>query len=258
MKLEIVTHCWRYSRVLQYQLSSLVLFRPERVAVVITVFYAREDGPTREVLEFFRRPLESLDNRQLREWPLPRRQVLKRAIGRNLAAKHSNADLVWFTDADYLFRRGCLDGLVDVDLSEPRVYFPRRMRYNKDRPNGDQYTARAVTGPAYRDIDPSDFIEHRPPYAIGGVQIVNGDLARKYGYCPGQRRFQKPAKQDCSEMPHNTSDKAYRREIEEATGLGTKRIDLPGVYRIRQSEYGVVDSLDLTHTGSTSESPPAG
>ena len=53
MQLQIVSHCWNYSRLLTYQLSSLVLHPPRKLDVTMTVFYNEEDTRTCEVLEYF-------------------------------------------------------------------------------------------------------------------------------------------------------------------------------------------------------------
>ena len=52
MKLEIVSHCWRYSRLLTYQLSSLFL-PPPTVAVCMTVFLTNDDDPTGKRMQEF-------------------------------------------------------------------------------------------------------------------------------------------------------------------------------------------------------------
>ena len=38
----------------------------------------------------------------------------RRGIGRNLAAKSTRADWIWFTDADIVFQEKCLDTLADL------------------------------------------------------------------------------------------------------------------------------------------------
>jgi hypothetical protein len=53
MNVEIISHCWRYSRLLTYQLSSLVLYPPQQVRVTATVFLTEEDTPTVDVVNFF-------------------------------------------------------------------------------------------------------------------------------------------------------------------------------------------------------------
>ena len=109
LQLEIVSHCWKYAHMLVYQLSSLVLFPPQSCTVTMTVFYGEEDTATVALLAYFG---ELKVPNVVWNWQcLPRQALFRRAIGRNLAARNSQADWVWFTDCDVLFRAGCLDGL---------------------------------------------------------------------------------------------------------------------------------------------------
>ncbi len=245
MKIEIVTHCWRYSRVLTYQLSSLVLHPPKDCDVVATVFYSRDDLATVRVLEFFRpqfaeqyffRP-QSANRRGLRAWPLPTADLLNRAIGRNAACRNTNADIVWFTDCDYVFGEGCLDALAATDLPVEKKLFYPPTKFTVDHATGDAYAERAAE-PAVLDIDPADFKPHKCGKAIGGIQIVPGSVAREYGYCPNHKRHQRHINGE--EFKKNTSDKTYRQIL--GVGGGT-RIELPNVYRIRQTDMGMVDIL---------------
>jgi hypothetical protein len=43
LKLEIVSHCWRYGHFLTYQLSSLVNHRTRKFDITMTVFHVPED-----------------------------------------------------------------------------------------------------------------------------------------------------------------------------------------------------------------------
>ncbi|MCA9201579.1 MAG: hypothetical protein KDA59_00945, partial [Planctomycetales bacterium] len=43
LKLEVVSHCWKYAHFLAYQLSSLVLYPPKDLSVRMTVFYCEDD-----------------------------------------------------------------------------------------------------------------------------------------------------------------------------------------------------------------------
>ena len=237
----LVSHCWHYSRCLVYQLSSLALFPPEKVRVVATVFYCEEDEPTVAALQFFAEQEPFASNRVvLNRCALDRPLLLKRAIGRNWIAERTTADVVWWTDADYLFRQGALDSLADLDLEGPRLFFPRVTYFTRDRETGDAYADRARQ-PAILDIDPADFIEHHPGKAIGGVQIVPGDVARAFGYCKDRWRHQNPAAADCVTFHRNWSDTAYRTILGDGKRIKGTPIEMPGVYRIRQTEFGVVD-----------------
>ena len=53
LHVEIVSHCWQYSRLLAYQLSSLVLHPVTELQVTVTVFHGREDTATCALLDFF-------------------------------------------------------------------------------------------------------------------------------------------------------------------------------------------------------------
>ena len=55
LKLEIVSHCWRYGHFLNYQLSSLVNHRTDKFDITMTVFYVPEDDLVVPVLEYFGR-----------------------------------------------------------------------------------------------------------------------------------------------------------------------------------------------------------
>ena len=53
LALEIVSHCWRYAHFLNYQLSSLVKYPPQKIDVTMTVFFAEEDEKVKAVLDYF-------------------------------------------------------------------------------------------------------------------------------------------------------------------------------------------------------------
>lgn len=232
MHLEIVSHCWRYSRLLTYQLSSLALFPPQQTSVTLTVFFAPEDRRTLRVLEYF----GGLNRTNVvwRWWGLERGQLLQRAVGRNLAARHTQADWVWFADCDMCFREDCLDRLpaAIAEFPDPdgaRLVHPRQVQVSRDHATGDACIARAGFQPRILDVDPDEFVGMRYRRAIGGAQIAPGALLRESGYCPGSR-FQRPADrwQPCR------SDRVFRRQI----GAQGTAIDLPHVYRIRHSQRG--------------------
>ena len=231
--IEIVTHCWRFSRVLNYQLGSLVLHSTAPADVLITVFYAPDDRPTLDVIDFFR------DMLQLRPWPLHKSQLLRRAIGRNLAAESTSAGVVWFCDADYYFGPRCLATLPAVPMEEGMIYFPRQQLISKTHELGDQY-ARRPTTPGIYTIDPDDFQPEKIRKAIGGLQIVTGETARRHGYCRNCRVQREVT--DGSGWAMTLGDQVYRGESALNCGRGTA-IELPNLYRIRQSQQGVVDTL---------------
>jgi hypothetical protein len=224
MQLEIISHCWQYGRQLTHQLSSLLLFAPSTVNVVMTVVFASEDHSTKEVLDYF----EAFEAPHIRwNWCcLTREKVFRRAFGRNQAALATTADWVWFADADMCFRSSCLDELAGQlrGQSTPLVY-PRIIRISHSHEAGESALNRVATGPALIDIDPAEFVPWRYDRAIGGVQIVPGDIARSRGYLNGRRRlFKVPIS-----FGGFSDDIAFRRSL----GTDGSPINLDGVYRIR-------------------------
>ena len=230
-RLQFVVHCWRYSRVLAYQLSSLILNSTEKWDdVICTVFYARDDQPTADMLNYFRSKLS------LVAWPLSLPELQRREIGRNLAARDALGDVVWFTDADYVFGSECLNTLAVLsdDFADDMIYYPRRYMGTITRDIGDAIALK-VTGPGLYAVDSTDFEPNIIDRAIGGAQIVTGDTARKHGYCPNDR----PPPTDSPGFFFK-SDRWYRHLFKSERGI---RIVLPNLYRIRQSVSSRVDTL---------------
>lgn len=233
MKLEIIIHCWRFSRTLIYELSSLFTHAPD--GVTATIFYDPDDRPTVDVLDFFGSKID------IGEWPLPKEKLLRRAIGRNMAARASTADIVWFCDADYYFGPGCLEVLTHLPIEDDMIYYPRTQQINKTHALGDQY-ARAATKPGIYSVAQNDFRPEKIRKAIGGLQIVTGDTARKHGYCDGCKVQGEVSSKGGWAM--TLGDQVYRGQSGIGCGNGTQ-IHLPNLYRIRQSTQGVVDTLPV-------------
>ena len=55
LRLEIVSHCWRYGHFLTYQLSSLVNHRTDKLDITMTVFHVADDEAVTPVLDYFGR-----------------------------------------------------------------------------------------------------------------------------------------------------------------------------------------------------------
>ena len=231
LRLNIVSHCWRYSHYLTYQLSSLVIHRSSRLDLTMTVYYSPEDEPTQEVLSFFGKielPGITWD------WqPLPKEYLFRRGIGRNLSAKRSTADWVWFTDADVVFGEGCLDSLADLlQGRDDMLVFPASIHGTALLPEEDLVLQRGRAGPALMDLPLQAF-----PYCLGPAkratgpyQIVHGDVSRAFGYCESIHAYQKPANhwRKCYE------DSAFRWLL----GTHGVPIDLAGVCQIRHLSKG--------------------
>lgn len=228
LRVEIVSHCWNYSHLLVYQLSSLALAPPEHAEITMTVFYARADTATRKLLDFVAEHVVPGVRWNWQE--LPPQYLFRRSIGRNRAALRSDADWVWFTDCDVVFAPGCLDSLVEAlqGRSDPLV-FPRTERVTTLLAEEDPML-RPEARWALRAIDPERFVERSLSRATGPVQITHGDVARAVGYCRGISVLQEPA----SRFAKCYEDRVFRWLL----GTQGVPIDVAGVYRIRHEQKG--------------------
>ncbi len=243
--LHIVTHCYaaelpQYAALLRYQLASLVIHRPVH-ETWITVCYMNGDERVDAVLDDF----VGCSDINLIALRMTRDQISRRAIGRNMAALSSQAELIWFADCDYVFGPGCIDGLVSawesLDEWTPMIW-PARYWIHSSHLAGDRAIDTACSWPAggtnYRllpDIDPREFTPARFTRAIGGVQICPGSFCRVHGYLDGRRKYQTPLKRPFSNF---RDDVAWRRFCNRH---GRQRVvDFPHLYRIRHSRksYG--------------------
>jgi hypothetical protein len=233
MKVEVVSHCWRYPRLLAWQLSSLAAHSIDSVEITTTICHCVEDLETSSVLSwFFGRPRNFPPSMRWVLRPLERKRLMRRAIGRNLAAKATEADWVWFTDCDYLFGPHCLDSLpralanVDGPLA-----FPETTMRSRTHALGDAMIERVnLDNLSIMEWDARDFTPEAVNRAIGGIQIVRGDYCRSHGYLDSQPKWQRPEKQ----WARTFEDAALRREM----GTLGQPVHLPNLFRIRHSKQG--------------------
>ncbi len=184
LSLEIVSHCWRYGHFLTYQLSSLVNHRTNKFDITMTVFHVPDDEAVTRVLEYFgRMEVPGI----IWNWqPLPKEKLFRRSIGRNLAAKDTQADWIWFTDADIIFHENCLDTLADLlqgrddGLVHPTIGLGTSLL-----PEDDAILNKGREGPTLLEIPIEQFKPYGGPRkkAKGPHQITHGDIARACGYC---------------------------------------------------------------------------
>lgn len=229
LSLEIVSHCWQYPHLLVYQLSSLVKFPPQNVAVTMTVYYSSEDRRTADLLAWF----GHIDVPGLHwNWrDLPKEMLFRRAIGRNDAALGTTADWIWFTDCDLMFREGCLDALGDALQSRrDALVYPRIEKCTSLLPEDHPMLVAGTADPQIMDIDTSEFFEQKRTRATGPLQITHGDVARACGYCNSLSYYQQPA----ATWQKAREDRAFRWLLRTQ---GTP-LDIPGVYRIRHVAKG--------------------
>lgn len=229
LELEIVSHCWRYPHLLVYQLSSLVLYPPERARVRMTVYYSLEDEKTVELLEFFARQKVAGVAWDFRA--LPKERLFRRAIGRNHAALKTRADWIWFTDCDVLFGKGCLDTLADaLQNRTDALVFPRQELCSELLPEESDMLSAGRGGPRVLGIDADNFEVRIRTRATGPLQITHGDVARATGYCKEIGYYQLPAERWCKAH----EDRAFRWLLR-SQGVP---LDVPSVFRVQHAVKG--------------------
>ena len=229
LKLEIVSHCWRYAKFLTYQLSSLALHAPQNIDVQMTVFHSPCDAETASVLQFFSG--QTVPGVTWNWQPIDKHSLFRRAIGRNLAALQTDADWVWFTDCDQIFHAECLDHLADIlqgrgDL----LVYPTQVGLTDLLEDDDQLLQDASQGPRLLDIEPQSFTTTTHTRAVGALQIVHGDAARSIGYCRDIRFLQEPV----DRWRKTYEDRVFRWLL----GSQGTPIDLNGLFRIEHLRKG--------------------
>lgn len=233
LRLEIVSHCWRYAHLLVYQLSSLARFPPQDLDVTMTVYFCEEDGATSTLLDLF----GDIDVTNVHwNWrPIPRASLFRRAIGRNEAALSTDADWIWFTDCDLMLTEGCLDALADALQGRTQALCYPATEYctpllTDEHPLLNPNLSGPLPLDAVGTLDESDFTERRRDRATGPLQITHGDVARACGYCDALAFYQRPA----STWQKAHEDRAFRWLLQ-TQGVP---LQIPGVYRIRHAAKG--------------------
>ncbi len=226
--LEIVSHCWGYSNMLTYQLSSFVNYPPTKCALTVTVFYAKEDTKSQAVLDFFRQ--KDIKNVTWNFQTLSKGKLFRRGIGRNMAARSSKAEWLWYTDCDIIFHKNCLDSLAEqLQGKQDILYYPRQERTTEMLAQDDPML-RQNSEPQLVDIENDGFSLHSRDKAKGAFQIVHGDVARAIGYCEKLFMFQ-------------TEDDRWRKTYEDTAFkwlISSEGIplDIDGVFQIRHVQKG--------------------
>ena len=231
LSLEIVSHCWRYGHFLTYQLSSLVNHPTDKLDVTMTVYHAPDDESVLRVLRFF----EGIDVPGV-SWcwqPLPEKRLFRRSIGRNLAARATRANWLWFTDADVVFHEGCLDALADLlQGRDDALVHPRTVLGTSLLLENHEILRQGRAAPAVRDIPIDEFRPYGGIHdrAKGPYQITHGDVARAFGYCETIGLYQRPAPR----WRKAYEDRAFRWLL----GTDGTPLDIPGVCQIRHAIKG--------------------
>lgn len=230
MNIELVSHCFQYSTLLKHQLSSLVRFPPASSRVTMTVFYTSEDAKTAQLLEWFGRV--EVANVVWNWQNQPAVEVCHRSIGRNAAALATQADWVWFCDADHWFGAACWQAFHGIPKAKHALVFPRLVNVHRTHELGDALIERTRDTVGLVSADVSEFCPKKMNRAIGGVQIANGDVCRQKGYLPESERAQRPF---ASPIWVRTREDVWFRTHWDTHGAA---MDIPEVYRIRHSKAG--------------------
>lgn len=228
LHLELVSHCWNYAHLFVYQLESLVQNPPAKLKITFTGFYCREDKDTTALVNEYRN--KNVPGIRWNFIALPKEKLLRRAIGRNIAAKASSADWVWFTDCDLAFAPGSLDNLANKLQQQTEILvFPEKIRQTallkKDNP-----MLRGAVEEVFNHLEQAEFVERSYSKAAGAFQIVRGEIARDYGYC-GQVNCYQQAREHWAKC---YEDRAYRWLL----GTHGKGLELAGMMLIRHVEKG--------------------
>ncbi len=236
MSIHIITHCYaetliHYSIFLRCHLSSLVIHRP-KTEIRVSICCHTSDQKTMEVVQDFVTEFDFID------WcGLSKGELFRRSIGRNIFALKTTSEIVWFCDTDHVFGAGCLDRLQEIwngfDGDKPAMCYPKTIQIHRNHEVGDQFWRDNLNSNGLIDINPDDFIPKTNHKAIGGIQIVDGDFARQYGYLEAFPKWRQPT-DGTKPFPDFRDDVKYRRFC--ASQKPLKPIDLPNLYRLRHSE----------------------
>lgn len=227
LTIEVVSHCWQYANFLRHQLDSIVTYPPKNCSIIFTVFYSKEDTKTVSLLKNYEN--FEHENVMLNFQSLPTASLLRRAIGRNLAAKKTSANWIWFTDCDLLFQSGCFDSLATALQNRNDILvFPAKLKATSLLTKDDQLLHNLCT--AEQRIAADQFVYRKYKKATGPIQIVHGDVARKCGYCDSLQVYQQPQ----TRWVKTYEDRAFRWLM----GTHGTPVDIQNLYLIRHQEKG--------------------
>ena len=236
MLIELVSHIYaeklpRFAEFLRYQASSLLLHKP-KCDVQLTVCYTSEDHYTVNAIEWIRSKL--VPGVSLNLIPMIPAKLFRRSIGRNIAALATKADITWFADIDHCFYEGCLDSL--ADLQWPRrtsLVYPQNIMIQNSWKLGDETADRSKGNGNLLELCADDFHFKKLHKAIGGVQIVQGNMAREKGYLNGRRQYQS-LRNPVVPWPDFEDDIVFRMHMKSLGRL--RRISIPNMFRMRHTQ----------------------
>jgi hypothetical protein len=227
--LEIVSHCWNYSHLFVYQLKSLVDNPPADFKVTLTGFYCSEDKETEALIEEYSG--KKVDNIEWNFVALEKNDLMRRAIGRNKAAKETKADWIWFTDCDLIFGENTFRSLKQALTQESCILvFPEKVARTALLSKEHDVLCNGQEISVDECLEKAGYNYHTFGKATGPVQITHGDTARRYGYCE---------QTDCYQQPKDHWAKAYEdRAFRWLLGTHGKPLAIDDVSIIRHVEKG--------------------
>lgn len=229
LNIEIVSHCWGYSHMLAYQLSSLINYPPTKASVTMTVFFSTEDENTQKILDFF--ATHEVPNVTWNWQSLPKEQLFRRGIGRNKAALTTKADWVWFSDCDIMFNENSIDSMVDsLQGRNDILVFPKQEKTTPMLAEDHPLLQKGAEPHVIKINDEDGFEYYSRSKATGEFQITHGDAARAAGYCANISIYQTPSDHWCKCV----EDRCFRWLL----GSHGIAIDIENVYQIRHVTKG--------------------
>jgi hypothetical protein len=230
----LVTHCFcppgmsTYAEHVRCMWASLVQY-PARAEVTLAICLAHpDDDPVTwaaRCSETFQLPARA----QVRFRVMRLNELFRRAIGRNHFAKQTLDlfDVYWFVDCDYMFGPGCMDALAAQVGPDDYLCTPDTVMITVDHATGEDVLKETRTQ-VLPQIPFETYVPKKTGAAIGGLQIVGGNTARKFGYCDGTK-WVKPV-DPAGGWRDTGEDSAFRRSL---SAVPIRRLDLPHVYRFR-------------------------
>ena len=237
MKLiEIVVHACAvelplYAAMLRYQIRAIADNPPQhcRAKLIVACLAFDED---RAVADATHGKLGLCETFDLERVIMSREQLFRRSIFRHAISQCSSADVLWFADADWVMGPGCLDAVAAQVSREDGLCLPTHYHCRKSPEEGDE-DWQAVLNGAEPVIDTSKFHRRRSKIAIGGLQIIGSDFARRIGYLPDSK-WQWPA--DPTKPFRCFRDDSKWRMVHFSGANRGKLIDVPNLYRLRHSK----------------------
>lgn len=242
--IEIVTHCYSghspfiYEKLLFAQLSGFCTEEHYVSRVKVTVYVSENDHRTKRVAEKFSGHPLLKQNVEIEVRAVPDEFLFRRAICRNDAALKSKADVLWFTDCDYIFKEGSLETAYrESQKSAATLIFPEEIMIHREHALGDQAIDQLRHSIEYDEFIPyrvveSEFKARKESNAWGGMFIVKGHFCRESGYLKGTEWTE----------PLKTTEKGFLQckcDVPFRKSCGSKeKVKIPNVYRIRHSRAG--------------------